>query len=357
MAVPRSGFSTSRQCATGDPRKDSARSAVLRHHGLQVGHQRAEHVDALRADRLHFRGAGRVLGREPRLLAIDVEVGAVRERHDLAHRGGIFESLPGFHDAGARVRELTVERCIRQLAGEPAAVRAVYEARAAARDVDELADEVRVDSRRELLEVHVDVLEARAELGRQEIAEVLGRQVLEVALRGHEGAARLRHLLAVHGQEPVRVHGRGLPEASALERRRPEQRVEIEDVLADEVVQLVAAVRLPPVLEIQPCPGAVVGEGGHVTDRRVEPDVEILARRIRDLETEVRRVARDVPVAQARLEPFVELVGDRVLQRSGPCPGAQHRLEVAEAEEHVLGLTLDRRTAGDDRDRVNQVRG
>ena len=33
-------------------------------------------------------------------------------------------------------------------------------------------------------------------------------------------------------------------------------------------------------------------EAGHVADRRVEPDVEVLARRVRDLEAEVGRVAR-----------------------------------------------------------------
>ena len=131
------------------------------------------------------------------------------------------------------------------------------EARAAARDVDELADEVRIDARREFLEVQVDVVEARPELGGQEIAEIVRRQHVEIAPRRDERAARLRHLLAVHRQEAVGMHGRRLAEARALEHRRPEQRVEVQDVLADEVVQLRRAVRLPPVLEVEALPLAV----------------------------------------------------------------------------------------------------
>ena len=174
-----------------DPRAKEGLRALrdLRQDGLQVGHQHAEQVDALRADGLDLRGAGRVLGGEPGFPAVDVEVGLVRERHDLPDGRGVLERLPGLHDASAGVRELAVERRIRQRGGELPAVPAVDEARAAARDVDELADELGVDTRRELLEVHVDVLEPRPELGREEVAEVLRRQVLEVALRGHEGAA------------------------------------------------------------------------------------------------------------------------------------------------------------------------
>ena len=41
----------------------------LRHHGLEVGRQHAEQVDALRADGLHLGGAGRVLRQQPGLAA------------------------------------------------------------------------------------------------------------------------------------------------------------------------------------------------------------------------------------------------------------------------------------------------
>ena len=90
----------------------------------------------------------------------------------------------------------------------------------------------------EVLEVEVDVIHAGAELGSEVVAQVLRVQVLEIGARLDEGAARLGHLLAVHGQEAVREdRGRGA-EARAAQHGRPEQGVEVDDVLADEVVQL-----------------------------------------------------------------------------------------------------------------------
>ena len=81
----------------------------LRQDRLQVGHQHAEKVDALRADRLHFRRARRILRREPGFLAVDVEISPVGERHDLAYGGRVFERLPGLHDARAGVDEFAVQ--------------------------------------------------------------------------------------------------------------------------------------------------------------------------------------------------------------------------------------------------------
>ena len=231
------------------------------------------------------------------------------------------------------------------------------ECRAAAGDVDELADHLGIDPGGELLEVHVDVVDAGADLGGDEVAEVLGRQVLQVTLRRDERAAGLRHLLAVHGQEAVDVHAVRLAEARALQRGRPEQRVEIEDVLADEVVQLGVAARPPVGVEVQAFTRAQVGETRHVADRRIEPDVEVLAGRAGDLEAEVGRIARHVPVPQPGLEPLVELVGHRLVQGAGARPFAQHRLEVAELEEQVLRLALDRARARQHRDGILEVGG
>src|SRR3989338_5533482 len=64
----------------------------------------------------------------------------------------------------------------------------------------------------------------------------------------------------------------------------------------------------PEVVEIEFVPGAHVSEARHVADGRVEPDVEVLARGIGNLEAEVGRVARDVPVPETGVEPFVEFV-------------------------------------------------
>ena len=91
----------------------------------------------------------------------------------------------------------------------------------------------------------------------------------------------------------------------------------------------------------------VVLQRGEVADRRVEPDVEVLARRVGDLDAEVGRVAGDVPVGEAAvavlvdLEPLADLVaapraaGGRLL---GPAAQELDAARVGELEEEVLGL-------------------
>src|SRR5690606_20571495 len=123
----------------------------------------------------------------------------------------------------------------------------------------------------------------------------------------------------------------------------PEQAVEVDDVLADEVVQFGVRAGPQQLLErgfVEAGLAAAAGQreqAGEVADRRVEPDVEVLARMAGDLEAEVGRVAGNVPVAQAALgvDPFTQLGldagdGDFALQ-----PVAQHRGEVADLEEEM----------------------
>ena len=98
-----------------------------------------------------------------------------------------------------------------------------------------------------------------------------------------------------------------------MQHGRPEQGVEIEDVFADEVVHLGLAVGFEVFVEIDADAVAQVLERRHVAHGRVQPHVEIFARRVGDFETEIRRVAADVPVGQggffalARADPFILL--------------------------------------------------
>src|SRR5262249_43259309 len=152
-----------------------------------------------------------------------------------------------------------------------------------------------------------DVLDVRIELGRIVVPEVLGVQVLQVGGRVDEGAAGLRHLLAVDGQEAVHGQLRGGAEAGAHQGRRPEEGVKVGDVLADDVDDVGLVLAAPPGVEVgavAPAPGE---GGGHVADWSVEPDVEVPARMARDLEAEIGRVAGDVPVLEAGGEPLYEL--------------------------------------------------
>src|SRR5690606_31262852 len=95
----------------------------------------------------------------------------------------------------------------------------------------------------------------------------------------------------------------GPAEARAAEHGGPEQRVEVHDVLADEVVELRVAVRAPVLVEVEADAPAEIQEACHVADRRIEPDVEELTRLAGDLEAEIGRVARDVPVLEAGAKP------------------------------------------------------
>ena len=158
----------------------------------------------------------------------------------------------------------------------------------------------------------------------------------------------------------MREHLRRRPVARELQHRRPEERVKVEDVLADEVVELGGRVLAPELIEVEPEPVAQVAKAAHVSDRRVEPDVEVLARRARDLETEVRSVARDVPVGELPGQPFVELVRRFGLQT--PClarPFAQEfpAARVTQPEEIVLGLLPDRRRTRYGRVRIFEIGG
>ncbi len=240
--------------------------------------------------------------------------------------------------------------------GEPAVELLVDEAGGAAGDVDELADQVRIHARDEVVEVEVDVLHAAVQLRRVVVAQPLGVEALfEIARRGDESAARLRHLLPVHGEKAVCVDRARQAVAGKFQHRRPEQRVEIQDVLADEVHQLGFRIRPPPGIEIEAVVLRVAGEARHVAYRRVEPDIEILARRAGNLEAEIGRVAADVPVRQAGGEPFLHLVGGLVLQRARFRPFAQEGLAVAELEEMVLGIPVHRRRPRYCRQRILQV--
>ena len=170
---------------------------------------------------------------------------------------------------------------------------------AATGDVHIFSDQIRIDAGGEVLKVEVNVFQAAIQFGGVVIAQALGVEVFEIALGGDEGAARLGHLAAVDGQEAVTEDaGRGA-EAGVMQLGGPEQGVEIEDVLADEVIQLGLGIGPPEGVEVDPAALTVIFETAHVTDRCIEPYIVKLARRIGDLKAKVGRIARDIPVGQA----------------------------------------------------------
>ena len=139
--------------------------------------------------------------------------------------------------------------------------------------------------------------------------------------------------------------------------------MEVEDVLADEVVQLGRRICLEPLGEIEAVPVAQVLERPHVADRCVEPDVVVLARGIGNLETEVWGIARDVPVGQPVFalgtQPFLHLVGGLGLQgavvAAGVAAQESFAARVGELEEVMLGGAQLGLGAGNGRVRVLEI--
>ena len=89
--------------------------------------------------------------------------------------------------------------------------------------------------------------------------------------------------------------------------------MEIDDVLADEMVNLCLAITVPVGIEVESFSLAIVGEAGHVAYGRIEPDVKVLAGRARDLESKVGSVTGNVPLLELFVEPFTQLVGHLLL--------------------------------------------
>src|SRR4026207_2093081 len=85
-----------------------------------------------------------------------------------------------------------------------------------------------------------------------------------------------------------------------LQHCRPEQRMKIENVLADEVHHLGVATRTQELLDFFVQTARlleVVAESAEVAHRRIQPDVEeLLVVRARNRKAEVGRIPRDVPI-------------------------------------------------------------
>jgi hypothetical protein len=141
--------------------------------------------------------------------------------------------------------------------------------------------------------------------------------------------------------------------------------MKVEDVLADEVIELGGRIRPPVLVEIEPLAVAEILERAHVADRRVEPDVEILAGRVGDLEAEVRCESREMSQSVSLFsptlaQPLLQLVGRFVLQPPFALrPAAQKGLaaRIGKPEEKVLGLPQLGPGAGNRRIGVFQLVG
>ena len=131
--------------------------------------------------------------------------------------------------------------------------------------------------------------------------------------------------------------------AAEMQHRWPEQRVEGDDVLADEMELLGGWVGHEGVV-INTDLAKVVFQGRQVANRRVEPHIEIFARRIRDFDAEVGCVAADVPIAHlglavgAGLDPLADFVEYLGLHRTalGPLFQKRQTARIGQLEKEML---------------------
>ena len=140
--------------------------------------------------------------------------------------------------------------------------------------------------------------------------------------------------MSVDGQKPVREYPSWFAVVRAFEDGRPKQAVEIDNVLADKVIQLSLAVGCEILVEAQVrSTVAEVFEAGQVTDGRIQPDVEVLILSTRNPEPEVRCVARYIPVLESGVKPFFELPSDANIGRTIGYPVSKYCFEFSEAKE------------------------
>ena len=304
--------------------------------GGEINDQLPEEVQGDAADIVQFGFAVGIFLQYPRSGVLDELVGHVGQCHHFPHRRVEVAGLVGLGDPFTRLGRGGKQPPVVGVGGGQVTPR--DELGRAAGQVDQLSDQVGVHLGDELVEVQVEIVESRAELGGVVVTQPGGVQVFEVGRGLDESALRLRHLSSIDGQETVDVHFRRQVEAGGLEHGRPEQRVEVGDVLADEVVHLGLGVS-PPRVEILAVGGTPLVCRGHIADRSVKPDVPEVTRGVGDLEPEVRFGSRDIPVPQRFTQEMpLEVVGDLRLQVLAVlCPFFKELVQLLDLDEKVIG--------------------
>ena len=233
------------------------------------------------------------------MLAVKALIDLIGIGHDFANGTSIFSGLEhashifgGFFPLGlqdafvALVVQLAIEIFADEVGGT-------------ACDVDVLADQVTVDAGNEILGVEINVFDLGIELGRNVVAQPFGVHAdVQIAKRRNAGATAFGHFLAADGNEPVNIQLVGRLAAGKLKCGGPEERVEVHNILADEMHLLGVAIGVNQRVVIQSDFFAISFQRSQVTNGSVQPDIKIFAWRIRDFNAEIRRVTRDVPVSE-----------------------------------------------------------
>ena len=253
--------------------------------------------------RTRSRSAARlgVLGQLPGRLLLDVAVQAPHALPDVVEGRRQLDAVDALRDVLGQALEVGDERGVDVDVGhDPVAVAADHRQRAAG-EVAELVGELGLVALLEGRGGDRAVL-AEGDVAQEVVAQGVGAEAID-DLEGVEHVAqRLAHLLAVHQEVAVDEDVLGQREVGGHQHRRPEDGVEAQDVLADDVVG-----RGPePVGEVL----ALAREAQRrvVVQERVEPDVEHVARVPRHRHAPRELGARERDVLQAALDERERLV-------------------------------------------------
>ncbi len=198
-------------------------------------------------------------------MAIDVGIELVGQGEDLAHGTGILPGLVAGGNFFLLAAELRVKFLIfSQARGETAGKMLFDETRSPRRQVDYLAHQVAVALEDEVLEIEVEIFDMAVQLAGKVVAQEFRVEAIEILPHGNGGAPGFAHLGAVDGKVPVGKNAGGQPVAGALEHGRPKEGMKIDDVFADEVIELRLGRGTPEFGKIPPMLLAPVPGGGHV---------------------------------------------------------------------------------------------
>src|SRR3954454_6038965 len=212
-----------------------------------------------------------VLGQLPGRLLLDVAIEPTHALPDVVERGRELDAVDALGHAVGEAVEVGCERCVDLDVGDAPVAIAPDHREGSVGEVAELVGQLGVVAALEGLGRHGAVL-AEGDVAQQVVAQGVGPEALD-DLEGVEHVAqRLAHLLAVHQQVAVDEYVLGHDHVGEHQHRRPEDRVQTQDVLVDDLVG-----RRPELLG-QVLALAREAEGGVVVEQRVEPDVEDVAR-------------------------------------------------------------------------------
>src|SRR5690606_15094339 len=109
----------------------------------------------------------------------------------------------------------------------------------------------------------------------------------------NKGTAGLGHFGTVDGHKTMHVNTGWLAETRTFQHGRPEQAMEVGDILADKMIQLSVSTFVPEAVKVHTIGITVVFKAGHVANRRIYPYVEVFAGCIGNFKTKVGRITAD----------------------------------------------------------------